>query len=133
MGLAINIECERCRYHGSFMLGTGNFYTDLENCLEAFPPERVGNAAAIFKENLIRSYVFSYHLFQCTDCYFLFDYGDLRVVFENDKMYLQPIECPRCQKDMRGKDTPIEEVHHLTCPVCLHQGGMFLVETMEWD
>lgn len=133
MGTAINVTCGKCKYNGSFMLGTGKYYALVENCLEALPEKRVDEVSPLLQKYPMKDYTFEYKLFQCDNCSFLFDHGNLKVTFENQLTYLNQIECPACQKDMSDKNTPIDRIHELLCPICEHKGKMILSGAMDWD
>lgn len=133
MGTAINVKCGKCNYNGSFMLGTGKYYALVENCLEALPEKRADELYPLLEKYPIKDFTFEYRLFQCDDCLFLFDHGRLNVVFENQRAYLNQVECPSCQKDMNHKHIPIDKINEITCPICTHTGEMSLTDQMEWE
>lgn len=133
LGTAINVECGRCRYNGSFMLGTGGYYVLIENCLEALPEKRTEEVNQLIEKHPIRSYTFEFQLFQCQHCIFLFDQGILQVNFENDITYCNRVECPACQKDLHYKNTPKDKIHELICPICHGTDEMSLAGEMKWE
>jgi len=133
MGTAINIECGKCKYNGSFMLGTGKYYALVENCLEALPAKRVDEVNPLIHKYPLSDYTFEYKLFQCDNCSFLFDHGNLKLIFKNQMTYLNQVECPACQKDLSHQNTPIDRIPELTCPICEQQGEMTLTGKMAWD
>jgi len=133
VGTAINVSCGKCRYNGSFMLGTGKYYVLVENCLEALPEKNVDEVNSLLSKYPLKNFTFEYELYQCDHCTFLFDHGDLQIFFENGMTYVNKIDCPACQHDMSNQHTPIEKIHELTCPICLYQGEMSLTAEMDWN
>lgn len=133
MGTAINVECRKCRYNGSFMLGTGDYYVLIENCLEALPEVRTSEVNQLIKKHPMKGFTFDFQLFQCGHCSFLFDQGILEVSFENAETYRNKVECPACQKDLEYENTPKENIAELTCPICLSDDEMALAGEMDWE
>src|SRR5690625_1970823 len=114
MGTGINVQCVQCRYNGSFMLGTGAYYVLIENCLEAMPTKRVNEVNPLLQKYTMKNFEFAYKLFQCDDCLFLFDHSTLEVIFDNQMIYANRIECPACKKDLTDHHTSVEQIHELT-------------------
>lgn len=133
MGTGIHIGCGNCKYNGSFMLGTGDYYVLIENCLEALPEKSAGEINTLLKKKAVKDFTFEYKLFQCDNCTLLFDHGDLIIDFENQTPYLNAIECPSCHENMRNKVQPKKQIHELTCPLCSKDDALTLAAQMDWD
>lgn len=133
MGTGINIGCGNCKYDENFMLGTGEYYVSVENCLEALPEISAEDIKALLKKDSVKDFTFAYKLFQCDNCSLLFDHGDLKIDFKNQKDYLNPIECPSCENNMRNKVQPKKDIEELTCPKCSKEGTLSLNAQMDWD
>lgn len=133
MGTGINIGCTNCKYNGAFMLGTGEYYVLVDNCLAALPEESAEEIKALLKKHSMKDFTFEYKLFQCDNCSLLFDHGDLEIQFENQAPYLNTIECRSCQEDMRQTDQSEKQIDELTCPLCSEEGTLELTAQMDWD
>lgn len=133
MGTGINIGCGNCKYNDSFMLGTGEYYVLVENCLEALPEKSAEEIKVLLDEYPLADFTFEYKLFQCDKCTLLFDHGDLRIDFEGQETYLNSIACPSCENDMRRQAQFKKQIHELTCPLCSEKGALSLTAQMDWD
>lgn len=133
MGTGINIGCKNCKYNSAFMLGTGEYYVLVENCLDALPEESAEEISVLLKKHTMEDFTFAYKLFQCDHCTLLFDHGDLEIQFENQDTYLNPIACPSCHEDMRQTDQDEKQIDELICPLCSEEGTLELTAKMDWD
>lgn len=115
MGERIIVECLRCDYQKSFLLGVGMMYSSLEHVISLVSPTRHDEVLKILQTQVIHAVNYEHKLFVCPKRNRLAGRFDYLISYNDNQIYRPYFRCPKC----RIKLVPISEtVTDLYCPQC---------------
>lgn len=131
MGTGITVECSRCSFSETFMLGVGMLYWSMDYVIDRIHNKRRGLIREILRNYKVNESEYEHRLYQCKRCNRLYERFYIRLRYDYCKLYETEFKCPKCKVPLEAVDDD-KKIGNIPCAHCGHK-SLKVTGIICWD